>query len=835
MKNVAGIEIAITAGTGGKGTVWIDDLELTPLEPDAPYTLTPAVSTRSAMPGFGAERALDGDTSTSWRATAGRQHVVDVDFLKRREFGGLVIDWEKGRRPRSYSVSSSTDGTTWSRRYSVGPSSRDRDYLFLPESDARHLRFTLDVTPDLIGLREITVQPLAWSANLNDFFSAVSRDAPAGSYPRYYSDRMSYWTVIGVSGDTREGMIDEEGKIESGKGQFSLEPFISSGGQLLTWSDVKRSTGAVGGDLPMPVVTWTAPGLEMTITTFAAGPADSSVLYARYRLRNLTGSPQRTTLYLAVRPFQVNPPWQFLNTQGGWARVDSLSYDGTTLRVNGDRSVIPLTSGARFVAVSFDEANIVDLLRHSRLPTATGTRDLIGLASGALAWEIQLAPRGDSTIDVAIPLHAAAPSCARAAAIDACRGEWTSRQQTEVEAAWRERLGRVAIELPESASRFSETVRANLAYILINRDGPAIQPGSRSYERSWIRDGSLTSAALLRLGQYDEVREFIDWYAKFQFDNGKIPCCVDSRGADPVPENDSHGQFIYLVAEYYRHTADRDMLARMWPNVTRAVAFMDSLRQSRQTPEFSSGDKRVFYGLMPQSISHEGYSAKPMHSYWDDFFALRGFKDATEIARTLGTAEVTRYAMISDEFRRDFYASIALSMKQHGIDYIPGAAELGDFDATSTTVGVNPAGELARLPQPALTRTFEKYLENFRNRRDSATWEIYTPYEWRVVGTLVQMGRKADAHEVADFFFEHQRPEAWHHWAEVVWRDPLTPKFIGDMPHTWVGSDFIRSTLDMFAFESESDSSLVIGAGILRMQVLLEHVLIATTTKTGKM
>ncbi|HEX2722875.1 MAG TPA: hypothetical protein VHM24_08155, partial [Gemmatimonadaceae bacterium] len=29
MKSVAGIELAITAGTGGKGTVWIDDLELT--------------------------------------------------------------------------------------------------------------------------------------------------------------------------------------------------------------------------------------------------------------------------------------------------------------------------------------------------------------------------------------------------------------------------------------------------------------------------------------------------------------------------------------------------------------------------------------------------------------------------------------------------------------------------------------------------------------------------------------------------------------------------------------------------------------------------------------
>jgi hypothetical protein len=63
-------------------------------------------------------------------------------------------------------------------------------------------------------------------------------------------------------------------------------------------------------------------------------------------------------------------------------------------------------------------------------------------------------------------------------------------------------------------------------------------------------------------------------------------------------------------------------------------------------------------------------------------------------------------------------------------------------------------------------------------------------------------------------FFADARPAAWNHWAEVVWRDPHAPKFIGDMPHTWVGSDFIRSVLDMFAYERESDSALVVGAGL---------------------
>jgi hypothetical protein len=49
----------------------------------------------------------------------------------------------------------------------------------------------------------------------------------------------------------------------------------------------------------------------------------------------------------------------------------------------------------------------------------------------------------------------------------------------------------------------------------------------------------------------------------------------------------------------------------------------------------------------------------------------------------------------------------------------------------------------------------------------------------------------------------------------VVFEDARHPGFIGDMPHTWVGSDFIRSVLDMFAYESVTDSALVVGAGLL--------------------
>jgi hypothetical protein len=76
------------------------------------------------------------------------------------------------------------------------------------------------------------------------------------------------------------------------------------------------------------------------------------------------------------------------------------------------------------------------------------------------------------------------------------------------------------------------------------------------------------------------------------------------------------------------------------------------------------------------------------------------------------------------------------------------------------------------------------------------------------------MGLPETAHEMLDFFFTGHRPAAWNQWGEIVWNKRETPKFIGDLPHTWVGSDFIRSVRNFFAFEREADQALVLAAGI---------------------
>jgi hypothetical protein len=205
-----------------------------------------------------------------------------------------------------------------------------------------------------------------------------------------------------------------------------------------------------------------------------------------------------------------------------------------------------------------------------------------------------------------------------------------------------------------------------------------------------------------------------------------------------------------------------------------------------------------------------------MHSYWDDFFALRGLKDATWLAEQLGERNAaSRFAIVRDEFARDFHASIRNAIALHHIDYIPGSADLGDFDPTSTTIGIEPGGDLANLPHDAVIHEFRRAwnesLARMEGRRD---WKDYTPYELRQVGTFVHLGWRGRAQQLLQFFLDDRRPRGWNQWAEVVAQDYRAPTYLGDIPHLWVGSDFARSFIDMLAYEREEDDALVLGAGI---------------------
>lgn len=67
-ERIGALEIVVTAGTGGQGTVWIDDLTLNPIE-----------STTELPPPYGPFH----------------DKVVTIDMKQRRAFGGMTLDWDK--------------------------------------------------------------------------------------------------------------------------------------------------------------------------------------------------------------------------------------------------------------------------------------------------------------------------------------------------------------------------------------------------------------------------------------------------------------------------------------------------------------------------------------------------------------------------------------------------------------------------------------------------------------------------------------------------------------------------------------------------------------------
>jgi hypothetical protein len=817
-QDVAHVEFAISAGTGGRGFVWLDDLRLEPRETVANLDGMPTVTASSTMPDHEPARTVDGDPNTSWHSEAEpAEQWVLVDFVKPQEYGGLVIDWDADDFATAYRVHVSDDGEHWSPAYHCTQCNGGRDYLYLPDGESHYIRLDLDRSSrgQGYGIRTLAVKPFEFSASPNHFFEAIARDAPAGFYPKYFSGMQTYWTIVGVSGDGRQGLLNEEGMLEVDKSAFSIAPFLYTGGALLTWNAAHITQELANGYLPIPSVTWETDGISLKVTAFAAGPPGESALYAKYRVDN-RGTQNRTVdVFLAIWPFQVVPPWQSLNMVGGVAEIRDMLFGPRTVWVNKEKAVMSLTPPDSFGAATFDEGAVTEFLAQGKLPPHAQVSDPFGYASGALRYHLALAPRAHRDVDIAIPFRDPDAVAQRLGASSAA--SFLRAQLKDTTRLWENVLGHIEFQVPPPAKKITDVMRTTLAYMLINRDGPAIEPGARTYARTWIRDGAMISTALLEMGCTAEVRQFIRWVAGHQLPGGRIPCCIDQRGADRVPELDSDGQFIYTVAEYYRFTRDVGFVVELWPAVVRAVQSISTLRQQRLTDEYKEPDRQVFYGLLPESISHEGYAAHPVHSYWDDFFALRGLKDAASLAAVVGDEErAASFAALRDAFQHDLYASIERAMANHQIDFIPGSADLGDFDPTSTAIAVTLGGEQARLPEVALQRTFEKYWEHVQERQQVGPQgnDGYTPYELRNVGAFVRLGQRQRAWELLDVLLAGLRPPGWNEWAEVVWREPAAPRFIGDMPHTWVGSSFIESVRSMFAYEREADRALVLAAGI---------------------
>ncbi|HEX2838122.1 MAG TPA: discoidin domain-containing protein, partial [Phycisphaerales bacterium] len=591
LTEISKIEFAIASSGGGKGSVWLDELVLRELA-DNPERRAQAVAqavSSNATAQSAAALAVDGLMESKWTSGTEAEPTLVIDLGSQREFGGVRVDWDAETRGylRACEVSVSDDAVVWLPLGEPRPIHSARSLFVTPDAESRYVRIRCvravfdreNSRKRQIGVREVTVLPPEFSATSNSVFESLARESTPGMYPKYFRGEAGYWTVIGehsLASDARlsyeEAMINEEGQVEVGKRHFSIEPFIRPlGGKILTWADATHTQSVVASGIPLPVVTRTMENLSLETTAWTEQNYGVPWLMLRYRLTNTSRSPHSGSLALAVRPFQVNPMYQWLNTPGGFAPIRSVTRmehadnerSGTTLGVRVSsgrvsRDVLAISRVSEVAFVRSDDADVVTAMHEGQLRGGSGASsltDTAGTLSVLFKYAYDLSPGAVHECVLAVPLHDSS-SLPLLPVTPYANPELTQQSLDRAVRQWHEATSGTAITVPQADQWLADTFAAQLAYILINRDGPALQPGSRSYERSWARDGSLTSAALLACGHAAEAKAWIDWFGSHQFENGKIPCVVDSRGPDPVNEHDSHGEYIWAVANYYRHTHD---------------------------------------------------------------------------------------------------------------------------------------------------------------------------------------------------------------------------------------------------------------------------------------
>ena len=773
----------------------------------------------------------DGDNDALWIGGAARvldkRKPLEIELPRSLPLAGLEVTW-KTPPNRARLEARGADGrwTTLAEDPNVyGTSS----FLAAPEvHEATALRLVSEGGDGAIVDRLQLLGPKRLMTPLRRYEIAASR-RDRELFPSSLHQQQVYWTAVGIPAGQQKSVFDEYGNLEAFKGAPLVQPvWRDRSGRSAAAFNTELRHSLREGWMPMPAVEWSPqPGLSLRSEAIAVEQNGAPVTLVRYRLRNTGDQPVEGQLALLTRPMQISPPWQ----NGGLSPLHTVAVEDGAVRVNGRRLFQSLTPPSAAGVAAFGAHGETEITRHAAdgdVPGQRSVADPDGLAAAIQQYPVKLQPGehrdvviafalGNARIDTQARQWPDAPALDRTALLAGNEpGIAFDTLADTLARQWQSRLGRIGLSLPDAS--LVDMLRAQAAYMLINQSGHAMQPGPRNYNRSFIRDGAATAAILLRMGMSGTARDYLQWYAGHAVHpNGLVSPILNDDGSVNTGfgsdlEHDSQGQFVWLVAEIARLDGGAASVRDYQDEVKRALRFLQELRERTMVPGYQAGREAPerFHGIIAPSISHEGYPV-PTHSYWDDYWALKGWHDGAWLAEQWGDRETAAWAREQyAALRASMSASMRATMAWKGIDYIPASADLGDNDPTSVSIGLDPTGQQDLMPVDALARTFARYLADVRKRTPDALY-AYTPYEMRNVLTYVHLGQPAEANELLRDLVRHRRPAEWQVIAEVVYSDLRHAIYLGDMPHTWIGSEYARSIFGMLMYEADDHLSLLPG------------------------
>jgi hypothetical protein len=712
---------------------------------------------------------------------------ITVDLGYSRISLGVLIDWGEAYGI-DMSVHVSDDGESFRETGRITNGDGDYDSFYWRTASCRYVRFTLHraSAPTGAEILELKLRILDKDRMPIGRLEHAAKTGRSELYPQALSGRQVYWTALGEIGHGNEAIFDEYGNLEAQPGCGQLTPLLRVGGKLHgAPGSPEISQGLLDGFLPIPTVTWSAEEIELKITAIArAGEA-----LLEYRVTNRSAAPQHFALVLVVHPVQVNSYWQ----HGGHAPIEAIVVEGKRVKVN-DRNYVAFSRDPDVTTIAeFRDGDVVSLVETAPRPTDLSLRSDSRLLSAAFQFDLRLAGNDSIALVASAPLQ---DDVTPNAEID------FPGAHDAVADHWRATIGCPRIVLGDR--EVADTVAAQTGFILVNATQFALKPGPRNYDRTWIRDGSAQALALLYAGLFEQAKAYVLWYSERIYSNGMVPPILDkdgsvNRGYGSDIEFDAQGEFVAIAAETYRFTRDRAFLEAIFEPVVRATRFIEVLC-ARTNAIY--GPETRFYGLLAPSISHEGYS-KPTYSYWDDFFALRAWRDCAYLASEFGDESAVAEAVAKGKsFATNLARSLRMAATAMGSGVIPASADREDFDPTSTSIAFEPCRVDDVLPAELVMPTYDRYRAHLDARRGPGFAGSFTPYEIRNLNAFVSLGRTEEAFRLLADALSWRRPSGWRQWAEVVWDDPRAPEYIGDMPHTWIGAEFATAIRRMLLREN---------------------------------
>ncbi|HTE40057.1 MAG TPA: discoidin domain-containing protein, partial [Steroidobacteraceae bacterium] len=457
----------------------------------------------------------------SLSGAAGAPRQLSIELPRPLAIAGLEVFWE--RAPSAAKLEVRDANGNWAEIANDPENPGSVSYLAAREARQVHaLRMTVEsaaVAPTIRRLRLIS--PSRALTSLKRYEIAANR-ANKELFPSSLRANQVYWTAVGVPGGRQKSIFDEYGDIEAFKGAPLIQPvWRNVAGKSSAAFDKSLKHSLRDGWMPMPAVEWSVqPGLLMRSEAMTLEQNGAPVTLVRHRLRNHSKSLIEGNLALVVRPMQICPPWQ----NAGLAPIYDVSVEGdaqSQVRVNGRVLLHSLTPTAARGSAAFGAHGEHEVTRHvaaGSVPAAQVVHDDEGLASAILSYSVRLDPGAQQDVVIALPLGSDridlsakrwpdAPALERGPLIGQGNraGAHFDVLANQVAQQWDERAGRIGLSLPDRS--LVNMLRAQAAYMLINQTGPAIQPGPRNYNRSFIRDGAATAAVLVRMGMARTARD----------------------------------------------------------------------------------------------------------------------------------------------------------------------------------------------------------------------------------------------------------------------------------------------------------------------------------------